>query len=86
MRKINNEVVDLFDISQCYPYIFWKECDKCGDLVKREIMWVVMNYSHKWGNTYCPIPIDYKYFCLECFKDSVNGREELHRYCKIKSA
>lgn len=84
IRKKDNKYVELFDISEYYPFLFWTQCNKCGDLIKREKMWVIESVSQRWGQECISRPSFYKFFCKECFKDNESGKKELHEYCQHK--
>lgn len=91
MRRRNGKSISKYDITQDFPFFFWKKCDKCGDEIKREIMWRIDMLSDCVVTT--PNGITYRYdghsmgtynlhFCTECYNDSDLGRQRLKEYCE----
>lgn len=67
-RKSDKSLYKNYEITEIFPFFFWKRCEKCNDEIKRELMWRVDIYGTRWGNIYYEGNINnHKIFCKECF-------------------
>ena len=79
-KKPNNSLYKNYEVTEIYPYFFYKTCEKCGDKIKRELMWKVDIYLGRWGNiSYDGNLNAHKIFCKDCFT-----RSELIDLCEQK--
>lgn len=80
-READKALPKNYDITEIYPYFFWKTCQKCGDKIKRETMWKVYIWSGRWGNVDLTSSLNIcKIYCKKCYNE-----KELIELCEEKT-
>lgn len=67
------KIEDEYELTETYPFFFWRECECCHDKVKREIMWSLHVLV---PSNYYTYPYNKHILCTRCFPT----REAVHKY------